>query len=100
MLHIYISGPVWYDGIGQIVPIIERKEHMKVPFNPAGDIIFTDALVQIISKPEAHDLDWVKRDTLVFTLGRGEDELLITARRMDNMLYKVRADRKHMLTVR
>lgn len=99
-MHIYISGPVCYYWLGRIVPIIERKEHMNVPFNHAGDLISTDALVQIISKPDAHGLEWVKRDTLVFTLGHGEDELLITARRMDNMLYKVWADRKHMLTVR
>lgn len=71
-----------------------------VTFNEKVDTISTDALVQIISKPDAHGLEWVKRDTLVFTLGHGEDELLITARRMNMMSYKVRADRKHMLTVR
>lgn len=73
---------------------------MKVPFNPAGDRISTDAMVQIISRSDAHNLEWVKRDTLIFTLGYGEDALTITARRMNMLSYKVRADRLHMLTVR
>lgn len=73
---------------------------MNVPFNPDGDRISTDALVQIISRSGAHNLDWVTRDTLVFTLGYGDDALTITARRMNMMSYQVRADRKHMLVVR